>query len=77
VKSIKNIGFFEPLSVGVLIFFGIIYSGIAKQKNMSIKNMGVVWSPGTLLLLVNSITIMLRFWTGQHLDANEISLLKL
>ena len=52
-------GVFEPLSVGVLIFFGIIYSGIAKQRNMSIKNMVVVWNPGTLLLLMNSITIML------------------
>ena len=52
-------GVFEPLSVGVLIFFGISYSGIAKQRNMSIKNMVVVWSPGTLLLLMNSITIML------------------
>ncbi|MRN41634.1 MAG: hypothetical protein FIO02_11420, partial [Nitrosopumilales archaeon] len=52
-------GVFEPLSVAVLIFFGIIYSGIAKQRNMSIKNMVVVWSPGTLLLLMNSITIML------------------
>ena len=52
-------GVFEPLSVGVLIFFGIIYSGIAKQRSMSIKNMVVVWSPGKLLLLMNSITIML------------------
>ena len=52
-------GVFEPLSVAVLIFFGITYSGIAKQRNMSIKNMVVVWSPGTLLLLMNSITIML------------------
>jgi hypothetical protein len=52
-------GVFEPLSVGVLIFFGIIYSDIVKQKNMSIKNMVVVWSPGTLLLLMNSVTIIL------------------
>lgn len=52
-------GVFEPLSVGVLIFFGIIYSGIAKQRSVSIKNMVVVWSPGTLLLLMNSITIIL------------------
>ena len=52
-------GVFEPLSVAVLIFFGINYSGIAKQRNMSIKNMVVVLSPGTLLLLMNSITIML------------------
>ena len=52
-------GVFEPLSVAVLIFFGINYSDIAKQRNMSIKNMVVVLSPGTLLLLMNSITIML------------------
>ena len=52
-------GVFEPLSVGVLIFFGIIYSGVTKQRSISIKNMVVVWSPGTLLLLMNSITIML------------------
>ena len=52
-------GVFEPLSVAVLIFFGIVYSGLSKEKNMSIKNMVVVWSPGTLLLLMNSITIIL------------------
>ena len=26
-------GVFEPLSVAVLIFFGIVYSGLAKPKN--------------------------------------------
>jgi hypothetical protein len=37
-------GVFEPLSVAVLIFFGIIYSGFAKPKNMGVKNsMVVVW----------------------------------
>jgi hypothetical protein len=53
-------GVFEPLSVAVLIFFGIIYSGFAKPKNMGVKNsMVVVWNPGTLLLLMNSITTLL------------------
>ena len=52
-------GVFEPLSAAVLIFFGIVYSGLAREKNFSIKNMVVVWSPGTLLLLMNSITIIL------------------
>jgi hypothetical protein len=27
-------GVFEPLPVAVLIFFGIVYSGLAKPKNM-------------------------------------------
>ncbi|HET7148424.1 MAG TPA: hypothetical protein VFI73_07995 [Candidatus Nitrosopolaris sp.] len=51
-------GVFEPLSVALLIFFGIVYSGIAKSKE--VKNMMViVWNPGTLLLLMNSITSIL------------------
>jgi len=55
-------GVFEPLSAGLLIFFGIIYSGIAKQKKMSIQNtMVVVWNPATLLLLMSSLTIILLF----------------
>jgi hypothetical protein len=52
-------GVLEPVSVAVLIFFGINYSGIAKQHNLSIKNMSAVLSPAMLLLLMNSITIML------------------
>jgi TctA family transporter len=52
-------GVLEPLSAAVLIFFGINYSGIAKQRNLSIKNMSAVWSPAILLFLMNSITIML------------------
>jgi hypothetical protein len=51
-------GVLEPLSVAVLIFFGIVYSGIAKQR-LSIQNMSAVWSPVVILLLMNSITIML------------------
>jgi hypothetical protein len=51
---------FEPLSVAVLIFFGIVYSGIARPKNLGAKNMmAVVWTPGTLLLLMDDITTML------------------
>ena len=43
-----------------MIFFGIVYSGFAKPKNMGVKNtMVVVWNPGTLLLLMNSITTLL------------------
>ena len=52
-------GVFEPLSVAVLIIFGFVYSGIAKPKNMSIKNMVVAWNPATILILMNSITTML------------------
>ena len=51
-------GIFEPLSAAVLIFFGIVYSGLAREKNIGIKNMAIV-SPGTLLLFMNSITILL------------------
>ena len=52
-------GVFEPLSVAVLIIFGFVYFGIAKPKNMSIKNMVVACNPATLLILMNSITTML------------------
>ena len=52
-------GVFEPLSVAVLIIFGFVYFGIAKPKNMSIKNMVVAWNPATILILMNSVTTML------------------
>jgi hypothetical protein len=52
-------GVFEPLSVAVLIIFGFVYSGIAKSKNVSIKNMVVAWNPATILILMNGITTML------------------
>src|SRR2546427_12348038 len=35
---------FEPLSVAVLIFFGITFFGF-KSSKMSIKNMAVMWNP--------------------------------
>ena len=43
-----------------MIFFGIVYSGLAKPKNTGVKNTTVVvWNPGTLFLLMNSITTLL------------------
>jgi hypothetical protein len=54
-------GVLEPLSVGVLIFFGIFYSGMAKRRNKGLKNIAVALNPGTFLLLIDSITIMLLF----------------
>jgi hypothetical protein len=54
-------GVFEPLSVVVLIFFGIVYSGFTKIVNMSIRNMAVTWSPATLFIIIimSNITIIL------------------
>jgi hypothetical protein len=52
-------GVFEPLSVAVLVIFGFVYFGIAKPKNMSLRNMVVAWNPATILILMNSITTML------------------
>ena len=40
-------GVFEPLSAAVLVFFGISYFGIANERKVSIKKMGVIWNPGT------------------------------
>jgi len=45
---------FEPLSAAVLIFFGISYYEVAKQKKFSIKKMVVIWSPVTLLFIFHS-----------------------
>jgi hypothetical protein len=54
-------GIFEPLSAAVLLFFGFTYYGQAEpKKDTSIRNMVVIWSP-TLLLFMNSITIILLF----------------
>lgn len=52
-------GIIEPLSAAVLVFFGISYYGVAKQRKVSIKNMVVVWNPGTFLLLMNNVTVIL------------------
>jgi len=52
-------GVFEPLSAAVLLFFGISYFGIANQRKVSIKNMSVIWNPGTFLLLMSNVTLIL------------------
>ena len=50
---------FEPVSAAVLLFFRISYYGIAKQMKVSLKNMVVIWNPGTFLLLMHNVTIIL------------------
>lgn len=52
-------GIFEPLSAAVLVFFGISYYGVVKQSKVSIKNMVVIWNPGTFLLLMSNVTVIL------------------
>ena len=55
-------GVFEPLSVAILIFFGIVYSGMTRPKYLRAKNStAMVWTPGTLLLLMDNITTALLF----------------
>jgi len=58
-------GIFEPLSAAVLMFFGICYYWIAKQKKVSIKRMVIIWSPipvlfiflGTIVLLLAALSM--------------------
>jgi hypothetical protein len=57
--SILAEGVFQPLSVAVLIFFGIVYSGFTKPKNVGIKKMVVALNLGIFLLFTNNITIIL------------------
>jgi hypothetical protein len=56
---------FEPLSVAVLIFFGIIYYETAKPKlgkNLGAKSMmSIISSPGILFFIMDNITTMLLF----------------
>jgi hypothetical protein len=53
-------GVFEPISVIVLIFFGIAFSGYTKATKISMKSMPVVWIPATLFLIIMSnITVIL------------------
>jgi hypothetical protein len=53
-------GIFEPMSVAVLIFFGIAYSGMNKPKNLQIgKTMTLVWNPVIIFLLVDNLTLVL------------------
>jgi hypothetical protein len=57
--SILAEGVFQPLSVITLIFFGIVYSGFTKPKNVGTKNMIMALNPGIFLLFMNNITIIL------------------
>ena len=58
-------GVFEPLSGAVLLFFGIYYYEVAKQKKVSIIKMAIIWSPvallfiflGTIILLLATLSI--------------------
>jgi hypothetical protein len=52
-------GVFQPLSVAVLVFFGMVYSGFTKPKNGSVKKMVMTLNPGIFLLFMNNITIIL------------------
>ena len=57
---------FEPLSVAILIFFGVIYYELARPKNLGAKNLGTkgmasIWSPVTLLFVMNNLTTMMLF----------------
>ena len=57
--SILAEGVFQPLSVITLMFFGIVYSGFTKPKNLGTKNMVMALNPGIFLLFMNNITIIL------------------
>jgi len=58
--TILGEGVFEPLSVAILIYFGIVYSGMTRPKYLGAKNSTVVaWTPSTLLLLMDNITTTL------------------
>ena len=58
---------FEPLSVAILIFFGIIYYELARPKNLGTKSLGTksmastIWSPVMLLFVMNNITTVMLF----------------
>jgi hypothetical protein len=55
-------GFFEPLSVAVLIFFGVVYSNIARPKKQNAKIVAIAaLNPGTLSVLMDNITPILLF----------------
>ncbi|MGB7955114.1 MAG: hypothetical protein WCF23_14140 [Candidatus Nitrosopolaris sp.] len=52
-------GVFQPLSVAVLIFFGIVYSGFTKPKSLGTRNMIMALNPGIFLPFMNNITIIM------------------
>jgi len=53
-------GVFEPISVTVLIFFGIAFSGYTKAAKINMRSMTAVWTPAILFLIIMSnITVIL------------------
>ena len=52
-------GVFEPLSAAILMFFGISYYEVVKQKRVSIKKMVLIWSPVTFLFIFFGTIILL------------------
>ncbi|MGC2427793.1 MAG: hypothetical protein WA421_12225 [Nitrososphaeraceae archaeon] len=53
-------GIFEPLSVAVLIFFGVVYSGIARPKKNSTNSIALAaWNPSVLSVFIDNITPIL------------------
>jgi hypothetical protein len=61
-------GVFEPLSAAVLMFFGISYYWLAKQKKVSIKRIIVMWSPvPVLFIFFGTIILLLAALSFEHL----------
>jgi hypothetical protein len=52
---------FEPLSVAILIYFGIIYYEITRPKYLGTKSMMKMVLPGTLLFVMDNITAAMLF----------------
>jgi hypothetical protein len=52
---------FEPLSVAILIYFGIIYYELTRPKYLGTKSMMKMVLPGTLLFVMDNITAAMPF----------------
>jgi hypothetical protein len=52
---------FEPLSVAILIYFGIIYYELTRPKYLGTKSMMKMVLPGTLLFVMDNITAAMLF----------------
>ena len=54
-------GVFEPISVAVLIFFGIAFSGFSSRTSkMNMRSLAAAWTPATsVLFIMSNITIIL------------------
>ncbi len=52
---------FEPLSVAILIYFGIIYYELTRPKYLGTKSMMKMILPGTLLFIMDNITAAMLF----------------